>query len=137
MFLKIDQKIPALESLFIKMSLQHRCSPVKFAKFLRTPFLQKTSSGCFWKKQASVNEPLTNIFGFLLFLWSTVNHYPNKFRKSSSHWLIMRFLELKSRDFFSSIKLHGPHKIKFLDVYGNYTRLPGNHGIFFQKEPSF
>ena len=25
--------------------LQHRCFPVKFAKFLRTPFLQNTSSG--------------------------------------------------------------------------------------------
>ena len=32
----------------IKKKLQHRCFPVKFAKFLRTPFLQKSSSGCFW-----------------------------------------------------------------------------------------
>ena len=29
--------------------LQHRCFPVKFAKFLRTPFLQNTPGGCFWK----------------------------------------------------------------------------------------
>ena len=30
----------------IKMRLQHKCFSVKFAKFLRTPFLQNTSAGC-------------------------------------------------------------------------------------------
>ena len=28
--------------------LWHRCFPENFAKFLRTPFLQNTSGGCFW-----------------------------------------------------------------------------------------
>ena len=32
----------------LKKSLWHRCFPVNFAKFLRTPFLQNTSGGCFW-----------------------------------------------------------------------------------------
>ena len=32
---------------FIKKRLQHRCVPVKFAKFLRTSLLQNTSGGCF------------------------------------------------------------------------------------------
>ena len=32
---------------FIIKKLQHRCFPVKFAKFLRTSFLQNTSDGCF------------------------------------------------------------------------------------------
>ena len=32
----------------IKNRLQHRCFHVKFAKFLWTPFLQKSFSGCFW-----------------------------------------------------------------------------------------
>ena len=32
---------------FIKKRLQHRCFPVKLAKFLRTPFLKNTSGGCF------------------------------------------------------------------------------------------
>ena len=32
---------------FIKKTLQYRCSPVKFAKFLTTPFLWNTSSGYF------------------------------------------------------------------------------------------
>ena len=31
---------------FFKISFQHRCFPVKFAKFLRTPVLQNTSGGC-------------------------------------------------------------------------------------------
>ena len=34
---------------FIKKKLQHTCFSVKFAKFLRTPSLQNTSGGCFWK----------------------------------------------------------------------------------------
>ena len=33
---------------FIKTRLQHGCFPVKFIKFLRTPFVQNTSGGCFW-----------------------------------------------------------------------------------------
>ena len=32
----------------LKKSFWHRCFPVNFAKFLRTPFLQNTSGGCFW-----------------------------------------------------------------------------------------
>ena len=32
---------------FITKRLQHRCFPVKFAKFLRAPFLQKASGGYF------------------------------------------------------------------------------------------
>ena len=32
---------------FIKEKLQHSCFSVKFAKSLRTPFLQNTSGGCF------------------------------------------------------------------------------------------
>ena len=31
----------------LKKRLWHRCFPVNFAKFLRTPFLQNTSGGCF------------------------------------------------------------------------------------------
>ena len=35
----------------LKDRLWHRCFPVNFAKFLRAPFLQKTSGGYFWKSQ--------------------------------------------------------------------------------------
>ena len=49
-----------LESLFNKYAelkahnsvtkrLQRRCFPVKFIKFLRTPFSQNIPGGCFWK----------------------------------------------------------------------------------------
>ena len=31
----------------LKKRFWHRCFPVNFAKFLRTPFLQNTSDGCF------------------------------------------------------------------------------------------
>ena len=33
---------------FIKKRLRHRLFPVNFEKFLKTPFLQKTSGGCFF-----------------------------------------------------------------------------------------
>ena len=54
-FRKIDRKTPVPESPFLiklqaqacnfilKKRLWHRCFPVNFAKFLRTPFLQNTS----------------------------------------------------------------------------------------------
>ena len=32
----------------LKKRLWHRCFPVNFAKFLRTPFSQNTSGGCFY-----------------------------------------------------------------------------------------
>ena len=52
-FCKIHRKTPVSESLFnkvarlrpatlIKKKLWHKCFPVNFAKFLRTPFLQNT-----------------------------------------------------------------------------------------------
>ena len=58
-FRKFHRKTPVLESLFtnvtglqrcnfIKKRLQHRCFPVKFAKFLRTSFWQNASRCCLW-----------------------------------------------------------------------------------------
>ena len=51
---------------FIKKKIQHRCFTVKFAKFLRAPFLQNTSGGCFLRKatvtiQQSVQRFFDNI----------------------------------------------------------------------------
>ena len=41
-------KVAGLRSAtLLKKRLWHRCFPVNFAKFLRTPFLHNTSSGCF------------------------------------------------------------------------------------------
>ena len=33
---------------FVKKRFRHRFFPVKFAKFLRIPFLRSISGGCFW-----------------------------------------------------------------------------------------
>ena len=35
--------------ILFKKRLWHRCFPVNFAKFERTPFLLSTFGGCFWK----------------------------------------------------------------------------------------
>ena len=37
-----------LKNVFLEISQIHRKTTVSFAKFLRTPFLQKNSSGCFF-----------------------------------------------------------------------------------------
>ena len=44
-FNKVARLRPATLS---KKKLWHRCFPVSFVKFLRTPFLQNTSGGWFW-----------------------------------------------------------------------------------------
>ena len=41
-------KVPGLQ-LYEKRGVQHRCFPVKFAKLLRTLFLQNIFGCCFWK----------------------------------------------------------------------------------------
>ena len=46
-------------------ALEHRFFPVKFANFLRTPFLQNTCGGCFWTNP----EDLCRSFGKGIF-WS-------------------------------------------------------------------
>ena len=43
----VFNKVAGLQACnFIKKRLQHRCFPVKFVKFLRTPFSHNTSRGC-------------------------------------------------------------------------------------------
>ena len=54
----------------IKKRLQRKCFPVKFAKFLRTPFLQNTTAGClkacnFSKKRLQHRCFPVNILKFL------------------------------------------------------------------------
>ena len=46
-------KLQRTSTLF-KKRLWHRCFPVNFTKFLRTPFLLNTSGGCFCKKSQSL-----------------------------------------------------------------------------------
>ena len=43
------RKVCLRPATLLKKRLWHRCFPVNFAKFLRTPFLQNTSGGCFCK----------------------------------------------------------------------------------------
>ena len=50
-FTKVASLRPAT---LLKKRLFHRCFPVNFAKFLRTPFLQNTSSGCFCSMETSL-----------------------------------------------------------------------------------
>ena len=42
----------------LKKRLWHRCFPVNFVKFLRTPFLQNTSCGCFCFLQSRYDKDM-------------------------------------------------------------------------------
>ena len=50
LFNKVADLSPAT---LLKRRLRHTCFPVNFAKFLITPFLQKTSRDCFWYVQCT------------------------------------------------------------------------------------
>ena len=52
----------------IKKRVWHRCFPVKFAKFLRTPFLQNTSRRLLLKKKGFLNQHLIKASKLLVFV---------------------------------------------------------------------
>ena len=50
-------KVAGLRSAtLLKKTLWHRCFPAHFVKFTRTPFLQKTSGGCFWSRRSMLES---------------------------------------------------------------------------------
>ena len=54
----------------LKKWLWHRCFPVSFAKCLRTPFFQNTSSGCFWRVTLRYWGPdlFENVLEFVIYV---------------------------------------------------------------------
>ena len=58
--------------LYLKKRLWHRCFPVNFVKFLRTPILKNTSGGCFYNYPVITSkiiwtQQLTEITTFFFF----------------------------------------------------------------------
>ena len=91
-FYKFHRKRSMLESLFkkvvglktwnfIKKRLQHSCSPVKFARFLRTLFLTEHFQGCSWKWK-----------DFVVFPFSITMIYLNSLCLSNFHDAIFQYL---------------------------------------------
>ena len=75
----------------LKKRLWHRCFPMNVATFPRTPFLQNTSEGYFWKKDTFtasyvLNNDLlqTKNQGFLTL--NQRNENPSSFIQSSKNW---------------------------------------------------
>ena len=46
----------------LKKRFCHRCFSVNFVKFLRAPFLQNTSGGCFWHFKVIAIDTLTHFW---------------------------------------------------------------------------
>ena len=105
MFLKISQNC-ARVSFLIKLQawvlwkekLWHRCFPVNFAKFLRTPFLWNTSDGSFWN--FSCMNMILSDFQLLFIYWPI-----------ACHWSL-------------SIPLKTSEKLRLSDIFGGYRNRP-------------
>ena len=69
MFLEISHRPATL----LRKRLWHKCFPVNFAKFLRTPFLQNTSGRLLLRNEASGED--LKIFGSLTSLMHTIEAY--------------------------------------------------------------
>ena len=59
------QNLFSLKVAGLKKEPWHRCFPVNFVKFLRTPFLQNTSGGCFISLRIEGNRGKRNKSHFL------------------------------------------------------------------------
>ena len=59
--LGVSNKVAGPKVNFIKKRLQYKCFPVNIGKFLRTPFLQNTSGGCFSSELTHVRLCYTHI----------------------------------------------------------------------------
>ena len=74
---KIDQVISVMES-FWKVTIFIKSISVNFSKFLRAPFLQNTSGGCFWSYINAINQAVWNLWYWLwgltrLYIWFFVD----------------------------------------------------------------
>ena len=69
---RLSQAWPAT---LLKKSLWYRCFPVNFAKFLRTPFLQNISGGCFCKLQVNEKNSFTHTPSCILPSFLGIHHF--------------------------------------------------------------
>ena len=155
-FRKSHRKLPVLEFLFnkviclkdcifVKKRLQHLCFPLTFAKFLRTPFLQNTSGGCFWVsyrnllcyfkkdfnfsilKTPTMNfEKMLKILLHFIFFSFGLNNFSFFFRTPSSTWHIKKEeLKQTSRDVqeIAALKVQEIVKHSCLKSLENFEKL--------------
>ena len=77
---------------FVKKRLQHRYFSVNFGKYLRTPFLQNTSSGCFCTSKQLYNKSTITSAGISFFLsghWKHQNNVWNLFKVNNKDTKMM------------------------------------------------
>ena len=73
-----------LQTWRLAKRLQNKCFPVNIAKFLRTPFLQNTSGGCFYKMMKFYKDMST----FFLTGWRHMSR-KNTMEISSIYWSVL------------------------------------------------
>ena len=106
MFLEISQNsqenFSTRVSFLSKKRLWHRCFPVKFAEFLRTPFSQNTSGRLFLKNEGFLNYHLikvSELLAFVLFSFFILSNIIVKtFFKNNSAMLYLIALRAKLKE---------------------------------------
>ena len=68
-----------LRPISLLKRLWHRCFPLNFAKFLRTPYLQSTSSGCFCKNME---------YKYIIFFVHFMNDLTCRINNSNPVWTV-------------------------------------------------
>ena len=118
---RFRRKTPVLEPRFNKKRLQRRCFLVKFAKFLRTPFLQNTSGGCsrklnYRKKNHSeqIKYKNTQIFHFTQ-PFQTIFTCPNSIIKTEKH--CTKYVQSETKKKFCETKCVNPYYPNFESVH--------------------
>ena len=100
--------------------IKNRCFPVKFANFLRTPFLPNTSAGCFWTNPVD----LCGSFGKGIF-WSF---------SLSLHWLSYIMLNLLTKSSFDISLLFKLHYAAILLILWIVNKPCYNDSTFARSE---
>ena len=117
----------------LKKRLWHKRFPVDFAKFLRTSFLQNTSSGCFWtlflitpKKYCMLvftnlmgNKPWSKNISSFFWYWCWKNLFFNvklKILGSKCQFLSVSWTHLQKQPFADVLQNRCPQKFRNSDV---------------------
>ena len=88
--------------LYKKKRLWHWCFPLNFVKFLRTPFLQNTSGGCFYSLHLHKRKDLSS------YTWLVIVYYKDFFvkcREGEGNFIFHLVLFLLSRVWFPQLLL--------------------------------
>ena len=99
----------------LKKRLRHRCFPVNFAKFLRTPILEYLLASAPKSKIKTLEQHPWMLFGyFYCWLWASIYH--NEIKDCILLWSV-RPLRVGKNDITAEINLFWHFVVRFIQLY--------------------